>query len=177
MSVCWAGWCEFVCYAFDKELLFNVDPKLLHTWSRASMQRSKYIHPHSCCHIPTWEPPCTFLCWQYLGSRVSLQSPGSRSQSCKGMLTPSAGQFGLHLNLWKIQPLKHKFPPCWLISKHVAWIITQISWGSHISGTGKEISLIRSAKWCLHSSTGKVFGNPCSTLCCWAQPRAAKLHV
>lgn len=114
-------------------------------------------------------------------ARVSSEEPRIMSMStvapwsCAAIPgeTPGRG-ISLNLALWGMKSVKHNFPMHLLISKHFAWIIAQISLGSRISGTDKEISFVRSTKCCLHSSTEKVFRKFCSILCCLAQRRASK---
>lgn len=171
-------WIYLVC-VWERDVKFNVS--IIQSSFTCKAEHPCWVCRDPSCHIPTQGPPCTFPCRQRLSCSCQLRGAQAHVHVHCGTVElrsptvkPQAGELVPDLALWGMKSVKHNFPMHLLISKHFAWIIAQISLGSRISGTDKEISFVRSTKCCLHSSTEKVFRKFCSILCCLAQRRASK---
>lgn len=139
MFVCSAGWCDFIRYAFEKETFSR-----MWRWPKAASHVKQSTHA-GFAKIKTRSPP--FPVWMSLCSPAQTAPgslvPGERSPSWRSHpgaatrfpLIHPTGELLLNLALWRTNCRKCNFSLHLLISKRVAWIITQIRSGSRIAGT------------------------------------------
>lgn len=93
--------------------------------------------------VPMYEPSCRLLCRQQLGGSWQVRFalvhgfiPSVVSRHCEAIPADTHSR-GIPAESHSSENQRN-FPLRLLISKRVAWIITQISLGSRISGTDKD---------------------------------------
>lgn len=180
--MCLAGWCEFLWYAFEKGTL-----SLMSQWSKAASYLKQGIHAGFAAieiHLPPF--PCMNLpadcCagstsvararWDLPGFTVSSRA-WRHGTAKRFSVIHTAGEFLLNLTLRRINATS--LYACSSVNL-LPELLLRLAW-DHISRgqtKTKQINFIRSAKCCLHCSTGEVFGKVCRVLRCLAQLRASK---